>query len=165
VSADIVVTVPKTLWKNWLEEGDLPGDPWGGDYWSYYTGGAVPGRVALTGDKWCAEAFSPHGLEGSPGVELVWSHLANDDRDWHLAAPDQRCYVVAHGRLRGFSPLFALETDETRRELKAFIRKGDAVALTVAEHVPGFRGWRYRWWDRAQEEPFTDWKTRAVLGA
>jgi len=144
--SDIVVTIPKDLWLDWIEEGDLPGEPWGGDYWSYYTGGAIPSRIVTTGDRWSSN-------------ELVRSQLANDDREWHLAAPDQRCYVVAHGRLRGFAPLFAVETDETGRELKAFIRRGDAVAITIPEPIRGFQGWRYRWWERDAEISFQDWRT------
>ncbi len=31
--ADVVVTVPKRLWNEWIDEGDLPGDePTGGEY-------------------------------------------------------------------------------------------------------------------------------------
>ena len=29
---DVVVTVPKDLWEVWLDEGDLPGDEFEGDY-------------------------------------------------------------------------------------------------------------------------------------
>jgi hypothetical protein len=28
--SDVVVTVPMRLWAEWLEEGDLPGEPWSG---------------------------------------------------------------------------------------------------------------------------------------
>ncbi len=28
---DVVVTVPKGVWQEWLEEGDLPGEPWSGN--------------------------------------------------------------------------------------------------------------------------------------
>lgn len=28
MGADLVVTVPRGLWLKWLEEGDLPGEPW-----------------------------------------------------------------------------------------------------------------------------------------
>lgn len=34
--ADVVVTVPKGLWQEWLAEGDLPGDlrdPWRSHFW------------------------------------------------------------------------------------------------------------------------------------
>lgn len=164
--SDLVVTVPKSLWADWIAEGDLPGEKWRGDYWSFYLGGAIPSRITLTGKR-CADAFAPREddqLEGNtPGNEMVWSRR---DRDavWHLAAPDQRVYVVAHNRLRGYAPLFAVETDETERDLQAFIRRGGAVAVTITEPVPGFRGWRYRWWGREAEVAFPGWRTEGVSG-
>ena len=33
--ADLVVTVPKDIWPDWLDEGDLPGDPPGGMFPAY----------------------------------------------------------------------------------------------------------------------------------
>lgn len=42
----------------------------------------------------------------------------------------------------------------------AIVRKGGAVACTIDEPIPGFRGLRKRWWDRAIERPFPEWKTR-----
>lgn len=94
-----------------------------------------------------------------PAQNLVWSQLADDDREWRLAYPGQRCCVVAHGRLRGYAPLFAVEVEAGTGRLKAFIRKGGAAALTIPEAIRGFRGWRYRWWERSAEVPFPDWKT------
>ena len=29
--SDVVVTVPKGLWAEWLQEGDLAGEPWSGE--------------------------------------------------------------------------------------------------------------------------------------
>ena len=75
--SDVVVTVPKGLWQEWIEEGDLPGDP-------------------------------PSGYQ---------SHF------WVSELP---------------------------------------TALTVGEPIRGFQGWRYRWWDRADERPFPDWQTAGV---
>jgi hypothetical protein len=46
--SDVVVTVPKDRWADWLDEGDLPGDEWGtGDanrdgWYDFYLGGALP---------------------------------------------------------------------------------------------------------------------------
>jgi hypothetical protein len=40
--SDVVVTVPKRLWAEWLIEGDLPGElPTGGEY-AFYLGGPEP---------------------------------------------------------------------------------------------------------------------------
>lgn len=45
---DVVVTVPKGRWEEWIAEGDLPGQPWGaGDagsdgWYDFYLGGPLP---------------------------------------------------------------------------------------------------------------------------
>lgn len=113
--SDLVVTVPKNLWAMWLEEGDLPGDPYSGDESTFYLGGGRPPIVA-----------------------------------------GERLYIVAHDRLRGYAPV--VRVDATGRGY-GIIREGGAVALTIAESIIGFRGFRKRWWDRAIEKPFHDWKT------
>lgn len=113
--SDVVVTVPRGLWDEWIDEGDLPGEPWMGDEWAYHLGGPVP-----------------------------------------TIAPGERVYVVAHGQLRGWSPLVRLERNATRF---ALIRGGGAEAVTIPEAVRGFRGWRYRWWPRGLERPFPWWRT------
>jgi hypothetical protein len=69
--------------------------------------------------------------------------------------PGSRVYVVAHGRLRGFSPLTRLVVDGGR---VVFCRRAGAVAVTIPESIRGFRGWRYRWWNREDERAFPDWK-------
>lgn len=79
--------------------------------------------------------------------------------------PGERVYVVAHGRLRGYAPLTALEWTPSGRGAfgqVAFGRKGGAVAVTIADPIRGFQGWRYRFWARANEIPFPDWKTAGV---
>lgn len=166
--SDVVVTIPKHLWLPWLDEGDLPGDEPSGTYWSYYCGGAIPSRIDVAGrpiDAGFAGSLHDDGGEGnSPGTELVWQHLLAGDARWFRCSADQRCYVVAHNRLRGYAPLYAIETDETGKEMRAFIRRGGAVACTIGEPIPGFRGWRYRWWERSVENPFSDWQTAGVLG-
>lgn len=66
--------------------------------------------------------------------------------------PGDRFYIVAHGRLRGYAPV----TEVTHG---AIFRQGNAVACTIDEPVPGFRGLRERWWKREDERPFPDWRT------
>lgn len=64
----------------------------------------------------------------------------------------ERCYVVAGGKLRGFAPVTGLYG-------RCYILRGaNAVAVTIEEPIPGFRGFRYRWWERESEVPFLDWK-------
>ena len=76
----------------------------------------------------------------------------------HSLAPTiisgDRLYIVAHGKLRGYAPVTRVV-----REGPSWVicRRGGAVACTVDEPIPGFRGLRQRWWDRAIEWPFPDW--------
>ena len=117
---DVVVTVPKGIWFDWIEEGDCPGDSPTGEEWGYTTSGAAP------------------------DIKL-----------------GERVYIVAHGRLRGYAPLSRTEIEGRRI---AFGRKDGAVAVTIPSAIQGFRGWRYRWWKREDEVPFSDWKTEGVTG-
>ena len=114
---DVVVTVPKRLWAEWIAEGDLPGDPPTGREYIYYSDAAVR-----------AEVFS-----------------------------GDRVYIVAYGKLRGYSLLVrkAGPPGELRWGL---VRAGGAAAVTIDEPVRGFQGFRYRWWDRAIERPFPGWR-------
>lgn len=75
----------------------------------------------------------------------------------------ERVYIVAHGRLRGYAPLVGVElTCSLRPERACLMREGGAVAVTIAEAVRGFMGWRTCWWKREDEVPFPDWKTEGV---
>ncbi|MCC6315999.1 MAG: hypothetical protein IT337_18520 [Thermomicrobiales bacterium] len=69
--------------------------------------------------------------------------------------PGERVYIVAHGKLRGYAPLTRVMAQGGRF---ALCRAGGAVACTIPEPIPGFRGVRYRWWDRSDETPFPDWR-------
>jgi hypothetical protein len=122
-AVDIVVTVPKGIWFDWINEGDLPGDPPTGEEWGFATWGPEPGIKA-----------------------------------------GERVYIVAHGRLRGYAPLTRYEYRHvgSGQGHVAFRRSGGAVAVTIAEPIRGFRGWRYRWWNLDDEVPFPDWKTTGV---
>lgn len=115
---DLVVTVPKQIWRAWIAEGDAAGEPDSGEEWGYYLGGA------------------------RPPVE-----------------PGERLYVVAHGLLRGYANV----TRVVRHEGSWVIcRRGGAVAVTIPATIPGFRGYRRRWWKVEDEVDFPDWKTRGV---
>jgi hypothetical protein len=112
---DVVVTVPKSFGLNaWIDEGDLPGEPWSGRE-SFFRLAAVPKLVRL-GD---------------------------------------RVYVVYGGKLRGYAPLVRIALGASGC---ALVRHGGAVAVTIDEVIPGFRGFRYRWWKREDERPFPEWK-------
>lgn len=114
--SDVVVTVPKGLWKSWIEEGDLPGQ---------------------------APLYESHFWLGGnlPRIEL-----------------HERVYIVSHGKLRGFAPLVSTEKRcRLRPAVGCLLRRGGAQAVTIPESIRGFQGFRYRWWDRAEEIPFPGW--------
>lgn len=113
---DVMVTVPKARWAEWIAEGDLPGEQWEGDEWAFYVG-----RIA------------PDMQRGD------------------------RVYIVAHGKLRGWSVLERIERDRYDGTF-SLIRRGDAHACTIARPIVGFRGWKYRDWERAEEVPFPEWR-------
>lgn len=113
--SDVVVSVPKARWDEWIAEGDLPDE-------------------SATGNEYGFWIYGPR-----PDIE-----------------PGERVYVVAHGKLRGYAPLTRiLQTDSGY----ALCREGGAVACTIPRPITGFRGWRYRWWGRDEEQPFPEWRT------
>lgn len=116
---DLVVTVPKWFWPEWIDEGDAAGEPDTGEEWGFFLGGQRPD-----------------------------------------CAPGDRLYIVAHGLLRGFAPITRLAQTTSGW---AICRRGAAEAVTIAQPIPGFRGWRRRWWNREQERPFSNWKTEGVV--
>ena len=123
---DVVVTVPKTLWADWLCEGNLPGEAWDGEASHYFSGGPIP-RIN----------------------------------------PRERVYIVAHGKLRGYAPLVKIDLPAGQpwwweRAAWALLRHNGAVACTIPETIPGFRGYRYRWWTYGRETAFPDWQTAGV---
>lgn len=107
---------------------------------------------------WIAE-----GDAASDKVGVVYPSITGEEWSWYTRhslarsiQPGDRFYVVAHGKLRGYAPV-------TRVGLIDFhsyeiCRRGYAVACTIPESIPGFRGLRLRWWDRSIEMPFPDWK-------
>ena len=129
---DAVVTVPMNL-----KHPDFPGLK-GLDAW--IAEGDAAGDPA-TGEEWWFETYGP----------------------LPVFIPGDRLYVVCEDRLRGYSPLTAVMYDKLSLRLGksriAFVRKGGAVAVTIPETIRGFRGWRARWWQREDEQPFPDWKT------
>lgn len=137
---DVVVTVPKGIWEDWLTEGDLA---YADD------SGHAPG--------WEGDNEYGFYLRGTrPNIE-----------------PGERVYIVAHGHLRGYAPLTALENGERfggAADSFALVRRGSAIAVTIpALGIPerpatikGFQGYRYRWWLRNLEMPFPDWRTEGV---
>src|ERR1044072_7348722 len=86
-----------------------------------------------------------------------------------LIRPGERVYIVAYGRLRGYSPLLYIAAPpEPERRFGArpgsyaLVRRGDAVACTIPVEVPGFQGVRRRWWNSETEVPFPNWRSEGL---
>lgn len=132
--ADVVVTVPKGIWNDWLDEGDIAGEPRGTHH----------------------PSFKIH--EDQDGM-LEWHFYLGWNRP--NIEPGERVYIVSHGRLRGYSPLVRVERDLNSGRY-ALVRHHDAKAVTIMEPITGFQGFKYRWWFPEQEYDFQDWQTAGV---
>jgi hypothetical protein len=96
--------------------------------------------------EWIAEGDAA----GDPESGEEWGWYTGHPRI-RLIRPGDRFYVVAHGKLRGWAPVVRIERG-------CIVRKGGAVACTIDEPIPGFRGLIERWWPREIEKPFHGWK-------
>lgn len=94
--------------------------------------------------------------------DAVGEEESGDEWDWYCwgrippMKPGDKVYVVHNRALRGYAPLVRIQ--RYGHGSFSFVRKGGAVAVTIAEEIPGFRGWRERWWKREDEIPFPDWQ-------
>jgi hypothetical protein len=127
--ADVVVTVPKNFWDWSSEHSNLRGLA------AWIAEGDAAGSTVWSGTEWHFELGGPQ-----PKIN-----------------PGERVYVVCEGKLRGYAPLMYI--DDLGGGRYALVRGGGAVAVTIDESIRGFRGFRYRWWNRENERPFPDWKT------
>ncbi|GCE15309.1 hypothetical protein [Tengunoibacter tsumagoiensis] len=113
----------------------------------------VPQSFGL--DRWINEGDAA----GAP-----WS-----GEEWHFylygatpkMRPGDRVYIVYNGALRGFAPLVRIDYFPGNRF--GLVRHGDAHAVSIPNYMRGFRGWRYRWWDRKEEQAFPNWQDPMAL--
>ena len=112
-----------------------------------FTWPGAPGRTGLA--AWLMEG-DPAG-EALSGTKYAYTIGKVRPR----IEPGERVYVVYSQRLIGYAPLVSIQKWTPGRY--ALIRGGNAVAVTINEPIRGFRGWRYRWWDRAAECPIINW--------
>lgn len=107
----------------------------------------VPKSFGL--DRWVAEGDAA----GTPESGEEWAFYLGGGRP--NIRPGERVYIVYNGKLRGYAPLVRVESTYFGC---ALIRKGGAVAVTIDRPIPGFRGFRYRDWEYADEKPFPEWR-------
>lgn len=101
-------------------------------------------------EEWIAEGDAV----GEPETGEEWGWYTQHSYRY-LIKPGERFYVVANGKLRGYS---IVTRAPVRPDGGPICRKGGAVACTIAEMIPGFRGLRKRWWSYELERSFPDWK-------
>lgn len=111
-------------------------------------------------EQWIAEGDAAG--DAYTGEEWGWYTKSRDAR---LIGPGDRFYVVAHGRLRGYAPVTRVVDNTAQGGGFVICRRGNAVAVTIAETIPGFRGLLARWWPIVAERPFPDWRTAGVMDA
>lgn len=120
-----------------------------------FTHECAPGKKGL--DAWIAEGDAA----GDPETGQKWWFTTYGVLPVFQAGC--RLYIVCEDRIRGYAPIQDIMHDTERvrngKAPLAFVRKGGAVAVTIPERVRGFRGYRLRWWDRAEEVDFPDWQT------
>lgn len=116
--------------------------------------------VVVTVPKGMWEAWLAEGdLPGDDWSGYV-SHFWIPRQPLPKIVTGERVYVVSHGKLRGFAPLWTMESScMLRRPMACLMRTDEAQAVTINEPVRGFQGWRYRWWDHDAERPFPEWRT------
>jgi hypothetical protein len=105
-------------------------------------------------EEWIAEgdaAGDPHGPDN-----IEWSWYTRHSLARTIQRGD-RFYVVAHGKLRGWAPV--TRVGDLGVEGYEICRRGGAVACTIPQAIPGFRGLRARWWKREEELRFENWRT------
>lgn len=105
--------------------------------------------------EWIAEGDAA----GEPETGETWGWYTRHSRA-AMIRPGDRFYVVAWYRLRGFA--IVVSVGRTGDGGWIIERRGGAVACTINEFIPGFRGLRDRWWDSDAEVPFSDWKTKGA---
>src|ERR1017187_4978553 len=96
-------------------------------------------------EEWIAEGDAA----GDPVTGEEWGWYTGDRKAASIK-PGDRFYVVAHGKLRGWAPVTRVEKCPDGSFV--ICRQGGAVACTISEPIPGFRGLRLRWWPRRSEE-------------
>lgn len=118
--SDIVVTVPKWFWFDWIAEGDAVGEPESGEEWGFFLGGAKPPvepgdrlyivahgllrgyapvtRLARTETQWCicrrggaVACTLPDPIQGFQGWRHVWKREQElPFPDWKYAAAEPK---------------------------------------------------------------------------
>lgn len=116
----------------------------------------MPDLVGTCPKDFWEEWITEGDAAGEPETGEEWGWYTSH----RLAAtiqPEDRFYVVAHGRLRGWAPVTRVGKTADGKQF-IICRQGGAVACTIPQPIRGFRGLQQRWWSRENEIPFPDWR-------
>lgn len=92
--SDLVVTCPKDFFLAWIEEGDAAGDPYTGEEWGWFMGGAKP--AIYEGDRLYIVACGK--LRGfAPCTRLV-----KTDRGWCICRRGDAVALTIDEQIKGF---------------------------------------------------------------
>lgn len=166
---DLVVTVPRDLWTDWIEEGDAVGEPESGEEWGFFVTGWTRPPIRV-GERLYVVAHDR--LRGYAPVTRVAFYPY--DCDEHLAPAGFCSACQLYARREGWPSPPRLDSGRLARGQWAIGRRGGAVAVAIPPtfsdpqdfeqtemaKIRGFRGFRQRWWPRETEFPFPDWATR-----
>ena len=89
-------------------------------------------------EEWIAEGDAA-GTHPRLAIGAEWSWYTRHSLALTIKRGD-RFYVVAHGKLRGFAPV--TRVGQLGLGQYEIVRRGGAVACTIAAPIPGFRGLR-----------------------
>lgn len=109
--------------------------------------------VTVPAQRW-TEWVSEGNLPGEPATDTDYFFRLGTRPS---ITPGERVYVVSSGLLRGYAPLIRVDRPDPNGPVY-LVRRGGAVAVTIPERIRGFRGYRYRFWDCAEEVPFPHWR-------
>jgi hypothetical protein len=97
--SDLVVTVPKWFWPDWIAEGDLPGEPASGEEWAFTLGGG-PRPPIEPGERLYVVA---HGrLRGYAPVTRLVNEYATGGRGWSICRRGGAVAVTIPEPISGF---------------------------------------------------------------
>lgn len=115
--------------------------------------------------EWLDEGCLPNGDGTDSDSEYMAFHFWLQ-RPLPDIKPNERVYIVAHGRLRGYAPLVRQEQMcKLNPRVGCLLRSGGAVACTIDQEIQGFQGVRTRWWRYDDERAYPEWQTDNVPGA
>lgn len=113
----------------------------------------MPDVVVTIPKQWWRTWLMEGDLPGEPPTGREYMYKV---RGRPVIEPGERVYIVAGGKLRGYAPLVRAEKGIGGNLY--LIRADGAVAVTIDRPTKGFRGFRYRDWDYAEEKPFPNWR-------